>query len=225
MSATIRKEWLNTVDFKPSDEPPLSLSDADKEFEPLKNRLNAVKNLAKASFEPDAKGKEEAKLAVEKHRRGTRTLIVVNTVNRAQHIFNELDKIKKASDNQAELVLLHSRFRPPERAEALQRLLDEPPSGGTIAVCTQVVEAGVDVSAATLITDLAPWPSLVQRFGRCNRTGEFENSDIYWIDVPDNSALPYSPEELIARVNYLKTLQMRVRLCCRVLRTICFLLM
>lgn len=36
-------------------------------------------------------------------------------------------------------------------------------------VATQAVEAGVDVSARVLITELAPWSSLVQRFGRCNR--------------------------------------------------------
>jgi CRISPR-associated endonuclease/helicase Cas3 len=28
-------------------------------------------------------------------------------------------------------------------------------------VATQVVEAGVDISARTLITELAPWPGLV----------------------------------------------------------------
>ena len=40
-----------------------------------------------------------------------------------------------------------------------------------IVVATQVVEAGIDLNAAVLITEAAPWPSLVQRAGRCNRTG------------------------------------------------------
>ena len=34
-----------------------------------------------------------------------------------------------------------------------------------IIVATQVVEAGVDISATTLVTELSPWSSLVQRFG------------------------------------------------------------
>ena len=41
-----------------------------------------------------------------------------------------------------------------------------------IAVCTQVIEAGVDISARTMWTEVAPWPSLVQRLGRLNRFGE-----------------------------------------------------
>ena len=38
-------------------------------------------------------------------------------------------------------------------------------------MATQVVEAGVDISADALVTELAPWASLVQRFGRCARYG------------------------------------------------------
>ena len=43
---------------------------------------------------------------------------------------------------------------------------------GRIVVATQVVEAGVDISARTLVTELAPWSSLVQRFGRVARYEE-----------------------------------------------------
>ena len=69
---------------------------------------------------------------------------------------------------------------------------------GRIIVSTQVVEAGVDISARTLITELAPWPSLVQRFGRCNRRGEFladNPAQVFWVDVPtpdEKKAAPYS---------------------------------
>jgi CRISPR-associated endonuclease/helicase Cas3 len=37
-----------------------------------------------------------------------------------------------------------------------------------------------------LITDLAPYASLVQRFGRCNRSGEFAEARIFWVDRPLN---------------------------------------
>jgi CRISPR-associated endonuclease/helicase Cas3 len=79
-------------------------------------------------------------------------------------------------------VLLTSRFRREDRARQEQRLLefdtdrkagklpkDDP---GLICVSTQVVEAGVDISAHRLWTELAPWPSTLQRLGRLNRKGD-----------------------------------------------------
>ncbi len=83
---------------------------------------------------------------------------------------------------------------------------------GRIIVSTQVVEAGVDISARTLITELAPWPSLVQRFGRCNRRGEFGDgkpAQVFWVNVPtpdEKKAAPYSKDELDAARERLRTL-------------------
>ena len=64
-----------------------------------------------------------------------------------------------------------------------------------IIVATQVVEAGVDLSAGCLITELAPWPSLVQRFGRVRDT---EAAGPFVVDRgrDEASAAPYQPEEL-----------------------------
>jgi CRISPR-associated endonuclease/helicase Cas3 len=84
--------------------------------------------------------------------------------------------------------LLHSRFRPGDRKKQVDKALEEikPGERGTIVVSTQVIEAGVDVSATTLFTELAPWASLVQRFGRCNRRGEAnESASVHWIGLPD----------------------------------------
>src|SRR5690606_15419269 len=113
-----------------------------------------------------------------------------------------LDKLAK-KQALPERVLVHSRFRPMER-EPLSARIKEP--GEKIIIATQAIEAGVDISARTLITELAPWSSLVQRFGRCNRKGEFNatgGADIFWInleaDDPKNAeglALPYTPEQL-----------------------------
>lgn len=56
--------------------------------------------------------------------------------------------------------------------------------GDRIVIATQAVEAGVDVSARLLITELAPWSSLVQRIGRCNRKGEMsDKAEVVWIDI------------------------------------------
>lgn len=131
------------------------------------------------------------------------TLVIVNTVDRAVGIFRRLKE--KAQDT--EVFLIHSRFRPMER-ERWSAFLSRKDAEPRIVVSTQVVEAGVDLSAKVLFTELAPWASLVQRFGRCARFIAFddqgkvinEHGCVYWMDIAQNerAALPYSVEELAA---------------------------
>jgi CRISPR-associated endonuclease/helicase Cas3 len=94
-------------------------------------------------------------------------LVFVNRVDRARSLFNAL----KSQATNAELLLLHSRFRPKDRRETEERLLRPAPSRGRVIVSTQVLEAGVDLDAQVIFTELCPWPSLVQRLGRLNRRG------------------------------------------------------
>ncbi len=105
-----------------------------------------------------------------------RTLIICNTVDRAVEVYRQLDVRKPEA---CDLLLMHSRFRPPERKEQMRRLgsLDQAVfPNGQIVVATQVVEAGVDVSSGILCSEVAPLASLVQRLGRLNRAGEFNQS-------------------------------------------------
>ncbi|HZZ82487.1 MAG TPA: CRISPR-associated endonuclease Cas3'' [Gemmataceae bacterium] len=76
-----------------------------------------------------------------------------------------------------------------------------------IIVATQVVEAGVDISAGCLITELAPWPSLVQRFGRCARYGGA--GSVLVVDRRKNAedAAPYSAQELESAWETIRSLQ------------------
>jgi CRISPR-associated endonuclease/helicase Cas3 len=50
-------------------------------------------------------------------------------------------------------------------------------------ISTQVLEAGVDLDADLLVTELCPWPSLVQRLGRLNRRGK-KAGVVHILDVP-----------------------------------------
>ncbi len=211
MSATLDPQWLDTVDLpRASLGQPLELTAADINDPRLEARRAATKPLAKA---PATIG-EDTKLArkiLAEHKPGTLTLVVVNTIRRAVTLYEALQKDSRKSrrrDSSAfapsgtpERVLIHSRFRPAERRRIVDQLLAPPGPGGTIVVSTQVVEAGVDISAATLFTELAPWPSLVQRFGRCNRDGNFNSiARVYWIDLPDKGsaklAAPYDEADL-----------------------------
>jgi CRISPR-associated endonuclease/helicase Cas3 len=198
LSATLDERWLATADFAPHLEGAtrLSLADEDRRHEQVAKRLDAPKALAPARTRLDAESAKRdaagyaSDLAAEvlgAHRPGTRTLVFVNSVARAQALFLELERRSLEPD----LVLVHSRFRPADRLEAERRLLAPPREAGTIAVATQALEAGIDVSAATLFTELAPWPSLVQRFGRANRYGEVEGgARVLWIDVASEEKLP-----------------------------------
>jgi CRISPR-associated endonuclease/helicase Cas3 len=126
---------------------------------------------------------------------GKITLVVCNTVDQACRTFEAL----RAAGRTDGLELVHSRFRPAEREEWRERFLSRSAcvSGvDRIIVATQVVEAGVDISAGCLITELAPWPSLVQRFGRCARYGGSGNVLIVDRGRDEKQAAPYQPEEL-----------------------------
>lgn len=205
MSATLAPHWLQTVDHPKPDVAPLGLSASEKSDHnsAIGKRLNARKTLRQAqSLVDDENG--VALEIIDAHEPDTLTLAIMNTVERATKLYKAIEKtaaqkakIGNDSVEQPELVLLHSRFRPLDRQEKVSRVLsDEIPAGGRIVVSTQVVEAGVDISAKNLFTELAPWPSLVQRFGRCNRRGEHDQAVIYWIDLSEKQAPPYDWPDL-----------------------------
>jgi CRISPR-associated endonuclease/helicase Cas3 len=175
MSATLQPTWLKTVDTQHRHgdwvrEPTtVSLSQRGKGVGAIGKRLCLAsigdqdsQGLAQRALD------EHALLASGEY--GRVTLVVCNTVKRACEAF---DALRVLSPDQ-EVELVHSRFRPIERAGWRERFLSRAactPTVNRIIVATQVVEAGVDISAGCVISDLAPWPSLVQRFGRCARYG------------------------------------------------------
>ncbi len=131
------------------------------------------------------------------------TLAIVNRVDRAQDLRQALEKRLSGRLPAPTLALVHSRFRPADRAREMARVLGDNDAHphGRIVVATQAVEAGVDISAAVLFTELAPWSSLVQRFGRANRYAELpDGADVHWIDllasVADGAAANKDTEDL-----------------------------
>ncbi|MGY4650518.1 type I-G CRISPR-associated helicase/endonuclease Cas3g [Mycobacterium sp. URHB0021] len=191
MSATIDAAELSTADLRR----PLSVVDVTDGVGELAQRMGATRTVLRLDLGADAK-KYPAALAarvVAEHRVGTRTLVVVNTVERAMEVHAQLAKLAP----QAELVLLHSRFRPADRSSNTAGALAQPGPDGTIVVATQVLEAGVDVTSDLLITEVAPWPSIVQRAGRCNRDGRAADPRLMWTVPPGAKAhLPYDSRDL-----------------------------
>jgi CRISPR-associated endonuclease/helicase Cas3 len=148
--------------------------------------------------------KEVAKAVVARHVSNTQTLVVLNTVDRAKATYAAIKKNKQAPSN---LLLMHSRFRPVERESLNARLQDKAAATNRIIVATQVVEAGVDISARTLVTELAPWSSVVQRIGRCNRTGEDGAGQALWINLDEKLSPPYASDDLEFARNQLRKLE------------------
>lgn len=99
--------------------------------------------------------------------------VVVNRVQTAVDIHAALDKAERSA------CLLTGRMRPLDRA-VIQAdldadwLLGRDRAAATVTrflVATQTIEAGADLDLDALVTECAPFDSLVQRFGRVDRDG------------------------------------------------------
>lgn len=100
---------------------------------------------------------------------GRLVLVVVNQVKRACELYARL---QDNAGTGPDVILLHARMRSRDRKATHERKLEASvPRTGRVIVATQVLEAGVDIDADALFTELCPWPSLVQRLGRLNRSG------------------------------------------------------
>lgn len=209
MSATLDHKALQTIDFRAQamEMPRWTIDGEDLRTPALRQRIEAEKRLTQAMATVGPKPSDIHRLVQEilrNHCPGSLTLVVVNQVVRAQ----ALAKALRESDTKAELLLLHSRYRRADRAQA-EKLMGQPvPEMGRIIVATQVVEAGLDLSAHCLFTEIAPWPSMVQRFGRCNREGTDAAASVIWIDIATSKGaeLPYTQAELAHSRAILETL-------------------
>lgn len=210
MSATLQPGWLETVDSAewlpalhdtsiriPPDEWTGGLWGVEKPVTVLPVPLAEDKDcrrLAQAAW--------DAHLGARRDHVGRVTLVIVNRVETALAVHEALDRLRTAAADAPDLRLVHGRFRPLERQtwarDFLSRAGCEDPRTNRIVVATQVVEAGVDISASALVTELAPWPSLVQRFGRAARYGGHATVTVVNRGARAKHALPYGEAELDA---------------------------
>ncbi len=220
ISATLDPRWLATVDHPA----PAAVVKVDPAATPdgrLACLSRATKRLTRSSVAPKSEKSPDVDSYIQgladailgEHRPGFMTLAIVNRVDRAQALHKALDeRLSKRKSAAPALALVHSRFRPADRRREMDKVVatsDETPNG-RIVVATQAVEAGVDISAAVMFTEAAPWSSMVQRFGRANRYAELpDGADVHWIDLlqpgadgapldrgANTLALPYTVAEL-----------------------------
>jgi len=94
-----------------------------------------------------------------------RTLVVCNTVARAQKVYDQLKDVARKP------VLIHSRFIVRDR-EVLEAKLKG--KDCDLLVGTQVIEVSLDISFDCLFSEPAPLDAFLQRMGRVNRKGELD---------------------------------------------------
>lgn len=124
--------------------------------------------------------------------KGLKVLVVCNTVDDAQYVFQSLDSENK--------VLLHGRFCAKDRNDK-ELLLKE--SDIRLLVGTQAIEVSLDIDFDVLFTSPAPIDALVQRFGRINRKCKKDICPCFiFRESGEKDHFIYKNKEVIARTIY-----------------------
>ncbi|NDW13600.1 CRISPR-associated helicase Cas3' [Bacteroides sp. 214] len=113
-----------------------------------------------------------------------KVLIVCNTVEQAQIVYNELDCTNK--------VLLHGRFNNRDRVKKERELKGD---SVKLLVGTQAIEVSLDIDYDIIYTEPAPLDALIQRFGRVNRRRKKGISPCYvFVERSENDKYIYKEE-------------------------------
>jgi len=97
---------------------------------------------------------------------GARVLITLNTRASARTIYASVRYVAEAMNSEIPVYLISANVTPLHRMEKIARIRR---GGPCLVVSTQTVEAGVDIDMDVVIRDFAPFDSIIQIAGRCNR--------------------------------------------------------
>jgi CRISPR-associated endonuclease/helicase Cas3 len=181
LTATSRSETANNT-------APFTLTAADQENETVQKRIHAAKRLSLIPL--DAADMLDAKLVAMAKAKpaGRAVLVFTRSVAVALKVFEELNK----GAHKGMVATLTGTMRGEERDALVdknpvfQRFLPEKdraknieaPTGTVFLVATSAGEVGVNLSADDLVCDLSTYESMAQRFGRVNRFGLCDDSEI-----------------------------------------------
>lgn len=109
------------------------------------------------------------------HERGS-VAVIMNTIKDAANVYNLVEERLRGEP----IYFISGRLTPLHkqgRIAAIKRVLDE--HKRAMVICTQILEAGVDLSFQVVFRALPIVPSVIQAAGRCNRHGEGSPGDLY----------------------------------------------
>jgi CRISPR-associated endonuclease/helicase Cas3 len=113
-----------------------------------------------------------------------KVLWVCNTVKR---VMDAADRISDCNP-----LIYHSRFKYEDRVLRHKAVIDAfKGKGAALAICSQVAEMSLDLSADLLVTDLATVPALIQRLGRLNRRAMKGDLAKPFVVIEPDSYSPY----------------------------------
>lgn len=114
-------------------------------------------------------------------------LCVVNTRNASLELYQ---KLAERTDNK--IFLLNTNQILQDRRKKLAEIKQLLNKGErVILVSTQLIEAGIDISFPYIFRDIAPFPSIIQTAGRCNRNKEIDIGRALICCLKNNKGKPY----------------------------------
>ena len=132
-------------------------------------------------------------------------LIIVNNVNKAIKLYEELEKQRSNVKGNWSLYLLHSRLLESEKRNRIDEMKKKIKNSGKriVLISTQIVEASVDIDFDILITEASPIDSQIQRWGRVyrNRDRDYdsESPNIYIFSGIDKGTEEIYDKESVKR--------------------------
>ncbi|MGA2059774.1 MAG: type I-U CRISPR-associated helicase/endonuclease Cas3 [Thermoguttaceae bacterium] len=186
LTATSRNA-STTDDSKRYKEKLVELSGADRKHKDVKKRIYAKKEIHLHPIDDEKQIADEitdqARAVAKKHPESA-ILIFVRKVEDVEKITKKLPKDAtlqltgtlrgKERDELVEKPVFQWFFPESNRKENI-----ELPTKPVFLVCTSAGEVGVDISADHLICDMTPFDSIAQRFGRVNRFGKRDDTEIH----------------------------------------------
>jgi len=144
----------NPLIFDKKSDPIISLTNEEK-YQQKVDRIEIISNLESLTL-PQLKEKTISST-------NENILFIFNTINSAKEFFDLL------SDLPVPKTYLSTHLIPKQR---LKRIEEIKQNKYKIVVSTQLVEAGVDIDFDVVIRDIAPFDSIIQSAGRCNRNAQ-----------------------------------------------------
>lgn len=176
-----------TATSRAGDAEPFTLTDDDKANGTVQKRINATKKLHLHESKDEKKLAEGIGEIAAKYKDADSDPAVLVFVRKVEDVEKVIKKLPNGSCEQLTGTLRGYERDGLVKEPIFQRFLPESnrdksigPAPGTVyLVCTSAGEVGVNISADHMVCDLSTFESMAQRFGRVNRFGERDDTEIH----------------------------------------------